>query len=186
MNRVHHIFVSVVFALLSVTQAYANEEAGKSPAHVKQCESEFEAISNYPSNLYELALIGTQSELLKWFVEYNEQPGLSPQDQLWSYKTYASSTYLLGQNAGRSARIQKLILGFSSNTVAFLSKEKSFDEYYETGKDLGKRIDEVRVALAKTKPALTKTVISDVNHLADCVRAVGMMSAVSKSQSSQK
>ena len=149
----------------------------------EHCKKELEAIAGLPSEQHELALLEANNRLLKWFIEYQEKPDVSPQDQRWSYVSWSVGGYVLGQQAYRSPRAQLIILGFSENTAEFLRKGKTFEQFSSENDSLSLKADRLRQELLKKAPNVVKDNGKEIKSLADCAQATGMMAATQRLKS---
>lgn len=144
----------------------------------RHCDREFAAIESHQTNQYELALLDAHIGILKWLIEYNNNSNVLPEDQLWSYKAYAISTYLLGQESSKSPRVQSLLMSFSDNASTFLRNKKTFEDYKKSASEISKNADIIRSSLMGRHPPMQV----QTRKLSDCARAVGMMAAASRSR----
>lgn len=143
----------------------------------EHCKKELEAIAGLPLEQHELALLEANNRLLKWFIEYQEKPNVSPQNQKWSYISWSVGGYVLGQQSYRSPRVQLVILGFSENTADFLRKKRSYEQFSAENEALGLKSDRLRQELLKKAPNVARDNGKEIKSLADCAQATGMMAA---------
>lgn len=148
----------------------------------KHCQKEMDALAGLPLGQHELALLEANVRLLTWFSEYQEKPGVSPQDQKWSYVTWSIGTYLLGQHAYRSPRVQLLLLGFSENATDFLRKGRTFEQFYAENEALAVKSDRLRKTLSASAPNFARESSKQIKALAECAQTTGMMAATQKSK----
>ncbi|WP_431286778.1 hypothetical protein [Roseateles chitinivorans] len=143
----------------------------------EHCKKELEAIAGLPLEQHELALLEANNRLLKRFVEYQEMPNVSPQDQKWSYISWSVGGYVLGQQSYRSPRVQLVILGFSENAADFLRKKRTYEQFSAENEALGLKSDRLRQELLKFAPNVQRDSGKEIKSLADCAQATGMMVA---------